>query len=435
MLDELDSIRWQELTHASGSAHDVPILLRAMAYQSTEPGPHTGETSALHSLSNVILHQGTVYEATSYVVPFLIELAAEPSTPDRPGILGLLAEIAEGGSSVATEATHLIPASAEELVQEATVREKAHAAVAAGFDRLTAIALEKDCFIRLAAARVLSRFPERAPIVAPLLRNHLQHEASSLARAGYLLLMGQVFDHSHESLAVLSTAVNSGIDLECTAAAFSLARLCPTPLPPGAREAMLNALIADHPEAILSALPWDVADEIDRNNLLSTLDEATLSLAAERLMDRIEAAKATHETISTLLEILFPTDMRAPVETVRVAELSPLQKRAVKAIASTVCDGNCVFAGHFPQWGLPDSRREWKDLAAGKDPTPVDMSLPLLADPRTPRVPVFAHELESQQRIVHRSLGIGTVSHIEKTGIGSRVVIDFDEEGTKTLLI
>jgi hypothetical protein len=95
MLDRLHHIPWNRLTHAYGSAEDVPDLLRRLRTASPEM---TGERSPLWHLCGNIWHQGSVYEATAYAIPFLIELAAHPLVPNRLGILQLLAAIAIGRS-------------------------------------------------------------------------------------------------------------------------------------------------------------------------------------------------------------------------------------------------------------------------------------------------------------------------------------------------
>jgi hypothetical protein len=48
-----------------------------------------------------IWHQGTVYEASAYAVPFLLRMLAQPNTPDKTSILDLLASLAEGNSYLA----------------------------------------------------------------------------------------------------------------------------------------------------------------------------------------------------------------------------------------------------------------------------------------------------------------------------------------------
>lgn len=438
MLEGLDAVPWATLTHAYGSAADVPQLIRELAAPSRDLKHEvaSNEDSALDALFSNIYHQGTVYEATSYAVPFLIELVAHPSTADRSGILCLLAAIANGNSFLAVHGAALnMVMSEEELSLELSVVEKARHAVYEGFGVITDLLLTESAELRLAAAHVLAQFPERASDVAPLLRRSLQGEASSLYRAGYILLLGQVQDQSPETMAALGTAVNSGNRAECVAAAFSLANLKPTVVPPGAREAALDTVCSDYPESILEGLPWDVIHELDRTSLISALDEAGVDEAADRLLTRIESGNATHDSISTILELLFPTDMRGPAEKVCAADLSDIQRRAVKAISRTFNGGERVFVGHFPQWGLPESRREWKDLAAGRDPVPVDMTLPMLACPLNPHAEINLDELKCGARVVHRSFGAGTVSSIEKSPSGTKIIVNFEEEGAKTLLV
>jgi hypothetical protein len=88
VLDGLDTIAWDRLTHAYGAAIDVPEFLRRLA---------VGNGEALGELFGTIWHQGTVYDATAYAVPFLIELL-DVEGVDIGGVLALLGCIA-GGSS------------------------------------------------------------------------------------------------------------------------------------------------------------------------------------------------------------------------------------------------------------------------------------------------------------------------------------------------
>ncbi|MEU6072370.1 hypothetical protein [Micromonospora sp. NPDC047074] len=91
MLDGLDEVDWRRLGHAYGSAGDVPGQLRALR----SPDPEVrGE--ALGELYANILHQGSRFEATAHAVPFLLDLLADPATPDRDALLALLAALAVG---------------------------------------------------------------------------------------------------------------------------------------------------------------------------------------------------------------------------------------------------------------------------------------------------------------------------------------------------
>lgn len=91
MLDDLDAVPWQALRHAFGEASDVPRLVRALG------GPDRNERqAALKALFGCLVHQGSVGEVTLRAVPFLFELLAEPSTPERNWLAFLLASIGDG---------------------------------------------------------------------------------------------------------------------------------------------------------------------------------------------------------------------------------------------------------------------------------------------------------------------------------------------------
>jgi|tagenome__1003787_1003787.scaffolds.fasta_scaffold19604549_1 hypothetical protein len=91
MLENLDKIQWSQLQHAYGNAEDVPGLLCDLLSESKRV-----RSEAIHSFFGNIWHQGTIYQATSYAVPFLIEIAREGPPENLVDILSLLAEIAKG---------------------------------------------------------------------------------------------------------------------------------------------------------------------------------------------------------------------------------------------------------------------------------------------------------------------------------------------------
>lgn len=87
-LDGLDVRPWSSLSHAYGSAEDIPDLLRALS------GADVGAADeALSELYGSVLHQGTVYSASAEAVPFLAEIAAAGHrTADVLALLGGMAE-------------------------------------------------------------------------------------------------------------------------------------------------------------------------------------------------------------------------------------------------------------------------------------------------------------------------------------------------------
>ncbi|MEU9828536.1 hypothetical protein [Micromonospora chersina] len=88
---DVNSIDWASLTHAYGSAADVPGLIGDL--RSADGGIRS---AALYELYGNIFHQGSRYEASAYAVPFLLELVAERTTPARQEVIRPLADLAVG---------------------------------------------------------------------------------------------------------------------------------------------------------------------------------------------------------------------------------------------------------------------------------------------------------------------------------------------------
>ncbi|MFF3504707.1 hypothetical protein [Streptomyces sp. NPDC003247] len=87
-LDGLDARPWSAVSHAYGSAEDLPDLLRALAGADRE-----ASDEALSELYGSVLHQGTVYAASAEAVPFLARVAAAGHrTADVLELIGGMAE-------------------------------------------------------------------------------------------------------------------------------------------------------------------------------------------------------------------------------------------------------------------------------------------------------------------------------------------------------
>ncbi len=89
-LGGLGDITWEKLTHAYGSAHDVPLNLRRLA----SIDPQVRE-SALSNLIMSIFHQESLYPATASAIPFLLKLASISQMPNRIEIMEFLNQIVE----------------------------------------------------------------------------------------------------------------------------------------------------------------------------------------------------------------------------------------------------------------------------------------------------------------------------------------------------
>lgn len=93
MFSGLYDVDWASMHHAYGSAAEVPALLEALR------SPDADERGqALSDFYSKVHHQGDVYPSTTASLPFLLELAGDPGTPDRDEIIALLVSI--GGEAV-----------------------------------------------------------------------------------------------------------------------------------------------------------------------------------------------------------------------------------------------------------------------------------------------------------------------------------------------
>lgn len=157
-LDGVDDIPWADLGHAYGSADDVPEMLRALLSGDAD--------EALGGLFSSLCHQGSVYPASVYAVPFLARIAA--AGIGAAGVLVLLGFIAKSTDERALE----VPGSAR-------------VAVAAQVDVLVPLLGNPDAEVRALTAWALAegRSPDR---LVPALRAHWDAETSLVVRATVL---------------------------------------------------------------------------------------------------------------------------------------------------------------------------------------------------------------------------------------------------------
>jgi len=145
MSDNLNAIDWSNITHAYGRATDLPATLRALAFGNGEECDR-----ALWELHGNIWHQGTVYEATAYAVPFLLDLV-KINHARSAEILSLLALIASGSSHLERHGNLLKMSEAiydAKLTQELEWVTQAKKAVAAGSPLFIELMAAKDLRIR-----------------------------------------------------------------------------------------------------------------------------------------------------------------------------------------------------------------------------------------------------------------------------------------------
>lgn len=158
VLAGLDDVPWESLDHCFGISDDIPALLGETA---------DGSREALDTLSEYMVHQGTLYEATPYLVRFLARIAV--SGVLSADILDLLGVVAD----------------CDNAHQDPGVRGRTRAALAAEIAILVPL-LDDSCEqVREAAAWALPQTMAADRLVEPLLER-MDRESSPLVAASVL---------------------------------------------------------------------------------------------------------------------------------------------------------------------------------------------------------------------------------------------------------
>lgn len=85
MLENIDKVNWAELKHAYGTCENFPKIVRRLAHPQKSV-----RSGALSYISENLFHQGTHYDVNEFAIPFLLEVAASPTVPDRVPLYRLL---------------------------------------------------------------------------------------------------------------------------------------------------------------------------------------------------------------------------------------------------------------------------------------------------------------------------------------------------------
>ncbi|MGP4022395.1 hypothetical protein [Actinomadura sp. 3N407] len=169
-LEGIEDIDWASLGHAYGAAEDVP---RTLADAVGEDDELAGE--ATEYLFGSIFHQGTLYSATPWAVPFIARLAAHPGTRRREMLVSLLGAIAAARDAVPQ------------------VLADVGAALARETGLLLPLLDDPDTGIRHHATYVLGHLPrDRAAEAVPALRARRRRERSPRVLAGLLAAAGRL---------------------------------------------------------------------------------------------------------------------------------------------------------------------------------------------------------------------------------------------------
>jgi len=180
LLYDVDSVPWETLQHAFGPATDVPEQLRMLLSPETQQ-----RDKAYSELYSNIWHQNTIYEATSYAVPFLLRMLADPRTPDRTNVLYLLNALAYG--TVDEEQT---------TQRQQDWLAETRAAIAQGIDLLFAQLDSSDIDTQQVALSTIAMLPSCAESSVKRLRTALASTTDMRLRTHIARALHELMDNS-----------------------------------------------------------------------------------------------------------------------------------------------------------------------------------------------------------------------------------------------
>lgn len=208
MLEKLDSVGWSGLTHAYGTAEEIPAFIAALRSPDGQ-----ARAEALDELWSCLLHEGLRFEADAYAVPFLTDLAVDPATAERSVLLHLLTAMAIGSDhpylvtgfpigrlrpepDAVDESWHLLYSEWSGRPYDGPAPDggaelRVYDAVRIEVPRIVPLLADPDGDVAEAAAYLLAWFPEQArstvgPLVDAAFRSGLRRDArvSALLAAG-----------------------------------------------------------------------------------------------------------------------------------------------------------------------------------------------------------------------------------------------------------
>lgn len=339
MLERLDEINWAQLNHAYGSAEDVPDLLRGLA----SPDQDT-RNNAISDLYANIWHQGTVYEATAYAVPFLIELLQAPETQDKAFILQYLYNLASGSSYLDVHrdydpdpAQHNTPEWQAQLAQELEWVRLAHEAVHAGMPTYLDLLQHGNFDEKTASAFLISGFlAEDSTLNAPL-HSALYYETEPLVRAGiaFALSYGKDFDDSLQ--ATLYAQLSDQEPIVRLAAAVALAQQHGPQTPETVREVLFAAF--DQPDTVLE--PYERLQYDNGSALVQAMkgcmalqdpDPTRLTQVLCDALGLVDADNALSISTSLLMLNFKSYSHEQNPAPLRASQLNPAQRQVLQAL-------------------------------------------------------------------------------------------------------
>lgn len=364
MLENLETVNWKELTHAFGEASDIPLLIRGLRSHALDE-----REEALSALYTNIWHHGVIFEASAFVVPFLVELTQHPDVADRDKLLILLAHLATGNSLIEVHQQIEGPDSLEENPELKTqlarerqwvlrTRQTAQKFVP-GYVRLLE---DPDPDVRAAAAYLLACFRGESRKIAPIILRRLGKESHARARASLVLCLGALANGNPAYLQCFEAVRKSKLpDLVRLAAAMAEARNLRETTPEDTLTLLVDVITSIDPllPAEYKRLPWaDGHVAGDSSLVLCYFGPTRAAQAIPDLLSAIPWVDA-HSALHIVYALLFAAFSGRKGIPWQAKELNETQRIVLTALLENekVWEENLDMSELLRMFGLPD----WPD--------------------------------------------------------------------------
>lgn len=333
-LAGLDEVPWAELEDAYGPATAVPSQLRALA----SPDPADREW-ALDALDACIHHQGSVYNASTAAVPFLIRLAADRRVDSRERILQLLCGIAVHEPSGC-------------LVNGAYQwRSEAYDAVKAGMPIFIELLADSDADVRVAAAFVLAFVDPPTDGAIDVLLARATSDDDERVRASALLAVGYTCRYARRTdlSDSLTAQLDTGTPLLQLCAALALAQLHADAVTAGVRGALDRG--RETPPRVAGFWPWADGDM----KRFATVVRGAIQSTGEVLTDMRATTNPANDGWDAPLRALrrvFPADADRTDELMLPGDLDDAQREVLRYFADN-CTKQLIGYDYMTARGLP----------------------------------------------------------------------------------
>ena len=344
MFETISTIDWANISHSHDTAEDVPVQLAALAGTDKK-----AQDAALSYFWEYMLHQGSRYEASPNVVPFLFEVLESTTCSIQRELIDLLRALGVGYGGTFLPFGYDLKEEERRFQEQDNCNklydyEDARSAYFAVHNKATVFARflgpSHDPDVRLSAAFAVAHFAQPLSATHRDVARYIQGETDEAQLHSLLLcygMLGRFAGGQAELRFVLPYLEDHVATLLRVSAAIAIVTVLGPEAPESARQTLLRAL----GQAWTIACPredWEWWNEGD------LLGYAALALRLVAPQHRDEIVRALCEALTktdactfaipnTLLDLLFPEPK--PVQGWDVSDFDDAQRTSLKILLAT----------------------------------------------------------------------------------------------------